>query len=110
MIIELRTYRTKPGMRKKFLELFCAHSVPEHDRLGMPIVGPFPCLENPDAFFFMRSFDDNEARDKLKAEFYEGPIWKQLLEKELMPILEHYEFVVVNDPGAKLGEKFRRRK
>lgn len=106
MIVELRTYRTRPGMRTRFLELFCAHCISEHDRLGMPIIGPFACAENPDAFFFMRSFTDCEAREKLKAEFYEGNLWKRHLEPELMPMLEHYEFVVVNDPEGRLASRF----
>ena len=106
MIVELRTYRTKPGMRTRFLELFRAHSIPEHDRLGMPIVGPFLCLEDPDAFFFMRSFANNRTREKLKADFYEGPLWKEHLEAVMMPMLEHYEFVVVDDPALQLAGQF----
>ncbi len=107
MIVELRIYRTKPGMRPMFLDLFRAHSMPEHIRLGMPIIGPFPCIDNPDAFFFMRGFPDMNSRNALKVSFYEGPLWKEHLEAELMPMLEHYEFVVVDDPDAKLAAGFR---
>jgi hypothetical protein len=30
MIIEMRTYKTKPGMRSKFIETFRAKSIPAH--------------------------------------------------------------------------------
>jgi hypothetical protein len=106
MIVELRTYRTRPGMRDKFLELFREYSIPEHQRLGMPILGPFLCIENPDAFFFMRSFANCETREKLKAGFYEGPLWKEHLEGELMQMLEHYEFVVLDDRESRFAGKF----
>ncbi len=56
MIIEMRTYRTKPGMRAKFLDIFRTKSVPAHTDIGMRILGPFPSIEDPDVFFFMRGF------------------------------------------------------
>ena len=41
MIIEMRTYRTKPGMRTEFLEIFMTRSLPAHQQIGMKIRGPF---------------------------------------------------------------------
>lgn len=52
MIVEMRTYRLKPGMRTAFLEVFRSRSIPEHLRLGMRISGPFLSVEDPDVFFF----------------------------------------------------------
>jgi hypothetical protein len=54
MIIEMRTYWTKPD--------------------------PFNSVEDPDVFFFMRGFPDLESRDPLKARFYESDLWKNELE------------------------------
>lgn len=56
MIIEMRTYRTKAGMRSPFLEIFRSKSIPAHDEIGMKILGPFLSIEDPDVFFFMRGF------------------------------------------------------
>lgn len=98
MIIEMRTYRTKPGMRPRFLEIFRARTVPEHVVLGMRILGPFPAVEDPDTFFFMRGFPDLASRERMKAEFYDGDPWKRELEPVLMPMLEHYDAVTVDDP------------
>lgn len=98
MVIEMRTYRTKPGMRTPFLEVFRARSIPEHARLGMPIIGPFLSVENPDVFFFMRGFPNLESRDRLKAAFYEGELWKRELESVLLPMLDTYDVVLVDDP------------
>jgi hypothetical protein len=41
MIIEMRTYWTKPGRRSEFLEIFKARSIPAHHEIGMKILGPF---------------------------------------------------------------------
>jgi hypothetical protein len=99
MIVEMRTYRTKPGRRAEFLEIFRAKSIPAHDAIGMKILGPFLSIEDADVFFFMRGFPDLESRDPLKARFYEGALWKRELEDLLMPMLESYEVVLVDDPA-----------
>ena len=56
MIIEMRTYKIKPGMRSQFLEIFRTKSIPAHAEIGMKILGPFLSVEDPDTFFFMRGY------------------------------------------------------
>ena len=46
----------------------------------MKILGPFLSVEDPDVFFFMRAFPDLESREPMKAQFYEGELWKGELE------------------------------
>jgi hypothetical protein len=98
MIIEMRTYKTKPGKRAEFIEIFRSKSVPAHAEIGMKILGPFLSVEDPDTFFFMRGFPDLDSREPMKAKFYEGDLWKHELENVVMPMLEKYEVVVVEDP------------
>jgi len=102
MIIEMRTYKTKPGKRAEFLQIFRSKSIPTHTEIGMKILGPFLSVENPDTFFFMRGFPDIASREPMKAKFYEGKLWKSELENVLMPILEKYEVVVVEDPEGQI--------
>jgi heme-degrading monooxygenase HmoA len=102
MIIEMRTYKLKPGKRGEFLEIFRTRSVPAHDEIGMKILGPFLSIEDPDTFFFMRGFPALESRDPMKAKFYEGELWKGQLENILMPMIEKYEVVLVDDPEGKV--------
>lgn len=98
MIIEMRTYKTKPGSRTQFLEIFLSKSVPAHAEIGMKILDPFLSVEDRDTFFFMRGLPDIASRDPMKAKFYEGELWKGELENVLMPMLEKYEVVQVDDP------------
>jgi NIPSNAP len=98
MIIEMRTYKTKPGRRSEFLEIFRSNSIPAHADIGMKILGPFLCIEDPDTFFFMRGFPDVASREPMKAKFYEGALWKRELENVLMPKLDKYDVVLVSDP------------
>lgn len=102
MIIEMRTYKTKPGKRAEFLNIFRTKSTPAHVEIGMKILGPFLSIEDPDTFFFMRGFPDLASREPMKEKFYEGELWKNELENTLMPILEKYEVVLVEDPEGKI--------
>jgi hypothetical protein len=36
-IIEMRTYKTKPGKRSEFLEIFTSRSMPAHREIGMKV-------------------------------------------------------------------------
>lgn len=98
MIVEMRTYTTKPGQRARFLEIFRSKTAPAHAAIGMKILGPLLSIEDRDTFFFMRGFPDLASREPMKAKFYEGKLWKGELESVLMPMLEKYEAVVVDDP------------
>ena len=53
MIIEMRTYKTKPGRRSEFLKIFRSKSIPAPTKIGMKIPGPFLSVEDPDTLFFM---------------------------------------------------------
>jgi hypothetical protein len=97
MVVEMRTYKIKPGKRTEFLQIFRERSIPAHAGIGMKILGPFLSLEDPDTFFFMRGFPDLASREPMKAKFYEGPLWKNELETILMPMIEKYDVVLVDD-------------
>jgi len=95
MIVEMRTYRLKPGCRAQFLDVFRTKSMPAHAEIGMRIAGPWVSLEDPDTFFFMRGFPDLASREPMKAKFYEGELWKRELEGVLMPMIVSYEVLLV---------------
>jgi hypothetical protein len=103
MIIEMRTYKIKSGKRAEFLRIFESKARPEHERIGIKILGPFLSVENDDTFFWMRAFPDERSRERMRDEFYQGTLWKDELEQKLMPILEKYDIVLVDAPNG-LGE------
>ena len=100
MIVEVRKYTIKPGLRAKFIDFFETRSVPALRDEGMEILGPMLDLENPDVFVFLRAFPSLEARDRMKTAFYEGELWLNELEAIAMPMLERYEVILTEtSPG-----------
>ena len=100
MIVEVRTYKTKPGMRDAFIAVFESRSIAGQRAAGMQVTGPLVDLEDPDVFIFMRAFPSLEERDRMKSAFYDGDEWKNELEAIGMPMLETYSAVLTEaSPG-----------
>ena len=94
MIVEVRSYRIKPGRRDEFIEFFETRAVPALRAHGMKILGPLLDLENPNKFVWLRSFPSLDERARMKDAFYEGPVWKNELESIAMPMLESYDVIL----------------
>src|ERR1700677_3103412 len=96
-VIEVRSYRAKQGMREELLKLLHSRAFPLHRTLGMKVLGPFPTREDDVGFVWLRGFPDEASRDSLKAAFYEGPDWLDGLEAQILPMLDEYSAIVVED-------------
>lgn len=101
MIVEVRSYRIKPGKRDEFIRLFETRAVPALRTYGMQITGPFLDVENPNKFVFLRSFPSLEERDRMKDAFYGGELWKNDLENWQWPLLDSYDVILCEtSPGC----------
>ena len=66
----------------------------------MQILGPLIDVENPNKFVWLRSFPSLEERERMKNEFYGGPLWKNELERLAMPLLDSYDVILCEtSPG-----------
>lgn len=96
-VIEVRTYRARAGQRERLVALLRELAFPVHRKLGMRVSWSVPFAEDPATFVWLRAFPDGASRDELKRAFYEGPEWSSELERLLMPRLEDYAAVLVED-------------
>jgi hypothetical protein len=100
MIVEVRTYKIKDGLREQFLDFFVNRAVPAQRSKGMLVVGPLLDIENPDVFVWLRAFPSLEERDRMKSAFYDGDEWRNELEAIAMPMLEKYSVTLTKmSPG-----------
>jgi hypothetical protein len=101
MIVEVRSYRIKPGHRDEFIRFFETRAIPALRSHGMKVLGPLLDLENPNKFVWLRMFPSLDERDRMKTEFYEGDLWKNELESIAMPMLESYDVILCQTtPGC----------
>ncbi|MGD9560890.1 MAG: NIPSNAP family protein [Pyrinomonadaceae bacterium] len=94
MIVEVRSYRIKPGRREEFLKFFEERAVPAQRAFGIQVMGPLIDVENPNKFVWLRSFESLKARDEIKDAFYGGELWKNELEHIAMPMLDSYDVIL----------------
>jgi NIPSNAP len=99
MIVEVRKYKVKAGLRARFLQLFETRTRPLQRSFGMGVIGPFLDLEDPDSFVWLRTFPSIEERDRMKSALYDGPEWKDELEALAMPMLERFETTLTSMDG-----------
>ncbi|MFD2342767.1 NIPSNAP family protein [Sinorhizobium terangae] len=76
-VFELRRYRLRPGGREALIGLFDNEFIEPQEALGMRVEGEFRDLDDPDAFVWVRSFADMEARTEALKSFYSSAIWKK---------------------------------
>lgn len=101
MIVEVRSYRIKPGRRSEFIEFFETRAVPALRSHGMKVLGPLLDVENPNKFVWLRAFPTLDDRDRMKESFYEGELWKNELEAIAMPMLDSYDVILCEtSPGC----------
>jgi NIPSNAP len=72
MIVEVRSYRIKPGKREEFIKLFETRAVPAQRTFGMKVTGPFLDVENPNKFVFLRSFPPSKTASECATRFMEA--------------------------------------
>lgn len=94
MIVEVRSYRIKPGRREEFIKFFETRAVPALRSYGMTILGPLLDLENPNKFVWLRSFPSSDERERMRDAFYGSELWKNELEAVAMPMLESYDVIL----------------
>jgi len=87
MIIEIRHYTTKPGLREEFIAFFESTNREALRDAGMQVFGPMRDLENPDKVHWMRAFETLKDRDTIKEDFYGGTVWSKEIEPLVRPLL-----------------------
>ena len=103
MIVEVRTYRVKPGRRDEFIEFFETRAIPALQTHGIRVYGPLLDLENPNKFVWLRGFPSLKERDRMKDAFYGGELWTDELEAIAMPMLESWDFALCETSPDAVG-------
>ena len=69
MIVEVRSYRIKPGRRAEFIKLFETRAIPALRSYGMTILGPLLDVENPKFSLWYPNDADSSVLAQAKRQF-----------------------------------------
>lgn len=100
-MVEIRSYRLKPGSREAFHALVLARSLPMLSRWKVDVVACGPSLHDEDSYVLIRSYASLDQRQASQDAFYGSVEWKEGPREDLMAAIESYTTVVLGmDPAA----------
>ena len=94
-LIEIRSYRLKPGTREEFHRLFLQEALPMLQRWNVDVVAYGPSLHDQDSYFLMRRFDSLVRREESEDAFYGSDEWKQGPRESIIALIENYTEIVL---------------
>ncbi len=95
MLMEVRRYELVPGRRTEFVNFFDQEVLPAMREAGMQILGQFVAVDDPNVFYYLRCFEDEEERAAQTAAFYESSIWLDALKERALDMETGWSVEVV---------------
>lgn len=75
-VVEIRTYKLRPGSGTAFHRTVVEESVPMLKRWGVDVVAFGPSLDDDDAYCLIRSYASLEERQRSQDAFYGSDEWR----------------------------------
>lgn len=103
MILEIRTYRLKPGTREDFVRIMAERALPMLAEYGIDVVDHGPSLFDEDGAeeaYLMRAFASLAERDRLEDAFYSSRVWREGPREEIVSRIDSYHTIVIETPDA----------
>jgi hypothetical protein len=94
-VVEIRSYRLKPGTRDEYERLFLVEALPLLRKFDVDVVAAGPSLDDPNGYFLIRSFADLADRERLEDRFYSSPEWREGPREPVISKLEAYVDAVI---------------
>jgi quinol monooxygenase YgiN len=89
-LLEIRTYRLKPGTIDDFHAAMHGSAVPMLRGAGMDVVAYGRSDHEEETYFLIRAYDSREALDAEQGRFYGSEAWRQGPREALVSRIETY--------------------
>ena len=89
-LLELRTYRLKPGTLEAFHDAVHTKAVPMLKAKGMDVVAYGKSDHEEETYYLVRSFTNRESLEREQAAFYGSNDWRSGPRSELVDRIETY--------------------
>ena len=87
-LVEIRSYKLKPGSGATFHQLVSTKSVALHEAWGMDVVAFGQSVHDPDSYYLIRAYDDLEHLRSSQAAFYATDAWRQGPREAIVALIE----------------------
>jgi hypothetical protein len=93
-IIEIRSYRLKPGCKERFHQLMLTQSLPMLQRFGTDVVALGPSASEEDCYVLVRAYASAADLEQQQAVFYARPEWTGGPREAILDLIAEYVNVV----------------
>ena len=103
MILEIRSYRLRPGTGAEFVQVMRDRALPLLAAAGIRVVGCGASLVHEDGHeeaYLVRAFESVAQRDSQEDAFYGSDAWRQGPREAILSRIENYHTIVVNSSEA----------
>ena len=90
-LLEVRTYRLKPGAGPALHEAFIRDGVPLVRESGMDVVAFGFSIGDPDGYYLMRAFASPEDRKATEDAFYSSDAWRKGPRQSIIEHIASYQ-------------------
>lgn len=87
-VVEIRSYKLKPGSGARFHHLVTHQSMPLLRGRNMEVVAFGPSLHDPDAYFLVRAYDSLEQLRSSQEAFYSSDAWRNGPRQSIIELIE----------------------
>jgi len=87
-VVEMRSYKLKPGTGTQFHALVTGQSVPLLNAARMDVVAYGQSLHDPDAYYLIRSYESLEHLKASQEAFYASAAWRQGPREAIVSLIE----------------------
>ena len=87
-LVEIRTYKLKPGSGAAFHALVANQSVPLLAQWGMEVIAFGQSEHDPDAYYLIRAYESMEHLRLSQEAFYASPAWRQGPREAIVSLIE----------------------
>jgi hypothetical protein len=87
-LVEIRSYKLKPGTGATFHDLVTNQSMPLLRERNMEVVAFGPSLDDPDAYFLVRAYDNLEHLRSSQEAFYSSDAWRKGPRQSIIELID----------------------
>jgi len=87
-LVEIRSYKLKPGSSERFHELVVTRSLPLLRAWHMEVVAYGPSLDDADGYFLIRAYDSLEHLQSSQQAFYGSDDWRKGPRQSIIDLIE----------------------
>jgi hypothetical protein len=87
-LVEIRSYKLKPGSGSKFHGLVVTQSMPLLREHGTEVVAFGQSVHDADAYFLVRAYDNLDHRRSSQETFYSSTAWKNGPRQSIIELIE----------------------